>query len=384
MHSYERLFKTLTAEKLTAEKTEGFHRIAIIGTGLMGGSLGLALAAKAEVPGGEVFGFDRDPECLRQALASGAVTHAASDLQQAVNHADLVVLATPVETIPMIFAEIVPHLQQGTVVTDIGSTKKEIVEAISKIPADGIHFIGGHPLAGSERQGIDAASPSLYAGAFWILTPTDNSDVGSYGKLVRFLTDLDAQVLSLDPARHDASLALSSHLPQLISSTLMAFASEVSSAGLPLLAAGGFRDMTRLASSPSSLWIEIVKQNRHAIMQMMLRFSEAFQQRHRQIENADWESLKSALDEGKLARDNMASKPGVRDGELVELVIEIPDRPGALAEVTTTLGEARINIEDLAIVHSPEGGRGVIHLFVGDQASTAARHVLGDKGFVVA
>lgn len=364
---------------MVAEGIGDFQRIAIIGTGMIGGSLGLAINKNIEVSG-----YDRDEGCLRQALSIGAISRAADDLRDAVSDADLIVLATPVASIAASFADAAPYLRAGVIVTDVGSTKNQIVKAIDAITPKGVQFIGGHPLAGSERQGIDAASATLFAGAFWILTPTENADAGSYGKLVRFLTDLKAQVLSLDPARHDEALALSSHLPQLLSSTLMAFAAQTSSAGLPLLAAGGFRDMTRIAGSSPVLWIDIVKQNRHAVLEMMKRFESVFHERLVEISRSDWDALERALSEAKQARDHMASKQGLRDSELVELVIQVPDRPGALAEVTTTLGEARINIEDLDIVHSPEPGRGAIHLLLGNiDAAAKAREALENRNFVV-
>lgn len=364
------------------ERNPKVNTLAIVGLGLMGGSLGLASLERGLVE--RVVGFDLDPASIKRALERKAITQGARSLAEAVAEADLVVLATPVGSIGEVFAEAAAFMPDGCVVTDVGSTKAGVVEAVTRRAPASLHFIGGHPMAGSERGGIDAATSDLYEGCLWILTPTGATSTEAYGRLMRFLTALGARVLTLDPARHDEALALTSHLPQLLSSTLMGFAADVAKTGegLPLLTAGGFRDMTRIAGSSPDLWVGIVQENQPALSSLLRRFQETLGEAADALENHDWYRLRAMLAEAQRARHDLPGKPGLEPSELAEILIPVPDRPGVLAEVTTTVGEAGVNIEDLNILHSAEGGRGVIHLAVSgaDNARTAAE-ALQKKGY---
>lgn len=365
-----------------AERNSEIQTLAIVGLGLMGGSLGMSA-----IEGGlaqRVIGFDLDRHSVSRALERKAITEGGQSLAGAVSEADLVVLATPVRSIAAVFADVAPFLPPGCVVTDVGSTKGGVVEAITRIVPDSVHFIGGHPMAGSEKEGIEAAADDLYDGCLWILTPTRATSSEAYGRLMRFLTGLGARVLALDPSRHDEALALSSHLPQLLSSTLMGFAADVASAeeGLPLLTAGGFRDMTRIAASSPDLWVDIVQENQPALAALVRRFQQTLGEAADALDHGDWNKLRSMLSEARKARHDLPGKPGLQPFDLVEVLIPVPDRPGVLAEVTTTVGEAGVNIEDLNIVHSAEGGRGVIHLTVrGGSDARTTTEALQKKGY---
>ena len=365
-------------------RTPKVETLAVVGLGLMGGSLGMTVIERGLAE--RVVGYDRDPGSVHRALERKAITEGSPSLAGAVSSANLVVLATPVRSIPQVFSQAARSLSPGCVVTDVGSTKAGLVEAIAPSVPKGVHFIGGHPMAGSEREGIEAASADLYDGCLWILTPTETTSTAAYGRLMRFLTALGTRVLSLDPARHDEALALTSHLPQLLSSTLMGFAAEVAASGdgLPLLTAGGFRDMTRIAGSSPQLWVDIVRENQPALAAIVRRFQEALGGAADALEAGDWERLRSMLSDARQARHDLPPKPGLQPSELVELLVPVPDRPGVLAEVTTTVGEAGVNIEDLNIVHSAEGGRGVIHLTVsGRENAESAAGALRRKGYEI-
>ncbi|MEA2502843.1 MAG: prephenate dehydrogenase [Actinomycetota bacterium] len=360
----------------------GPETLAIVGTGLMGGSLGLASLAEKVVE--RVVGWDADPGMLRRALERGAVTEAAGSIAEAVEGASLVVLSMPVGAIPAAFREVAPHLERGTVVTDLGSAKGRLVQEIGPLVPEGVHFIGGHPIAGSEKEGVEAADPDLFRGAFWILTPTADTDPAAYGRLVKFLGGLAVHVLSLDPSRHDELLALTSHLPQLVSSTLMGFAADITAAegGLPLAAGGGFRDMTRIAASSPDLWLDIVRENRSAVLALLHRFQDALGSTTGFIDRQDWDGLRATLAAAREGRARLPEKPGLEPASVMEVLVPVPDRPGVLAEVTTTVGEAGVNIEGLTIQHSPEGGRGTIHLEInGEAAAGVAVAALEKKGY---
>lgn len=356
--------------------------LAVVGTGLMGGSLGLAALGGGLVD--RVSGWDADPAMLGRALERGAVTEAAGSMAGAVAGASLVVLSMPVGMIAASFRELAVHLEPGAVVTDLGSAKGRLVEEITPLVPAGVHFIGGHPIAGSEKEGIEAADPGLFRGAYWILTPTAHTDPDAYGRLVHFLGGLSVHVLSLDPARHDELLALTSHLPQLLSSTLMGFAADIAAAegGLPLASGGGFRDMTRIAASSPDLWLDIVRENRGAVLALLRRFQDALGSTTSFIEGQDWEGLRGALAAAREGRARLPEKPGLEPASIVEVLIPVPDRPGVLAEVTTTVGEAGVNIEGIRTVNAAEGGSGTIHLEVnGEAAARAVAVALRRKGY---
>src|SRR5207302_4616270 len=159
-----------------------------------------------------------DPSMLQRALERGAVTEAAGSIGEVVEGASLVVLSMPVGVIPAAFRKVAPHLERGTVVTDLGSAKGRLVQEIGPLVPEGVHFIGGHPIAGSEKEGVEAADPDLFRGAFWILTPTADTDPGAYGRLVRSLSGLAVPVLPLDPSRHHELMPLPAPPPQVRSS----------------------------------------------------------------------------------------------------------------------------------------------------------------------
>lgn len=356
-------------------------RVAIIGTGLIGGSLGMALRAAGAAE--EVAGFDLDQATLQKALARGAVTTVGASARDAARGADFVFVATPVGTIAAAAYEIAAEVAPNTVVTDVGSTKSSVVAAVGDKVGSG-HFIGGHPIAGSEQEGIDAADAGIFAGAYWILTPTPATDPSAYSGLVRLLGKLGVKVLSLDAARHDETVALSSHLPQVISSAFMSFAAAVASdqQGLPILAAGGFRDLTRIAASSPSLWVGILKENNAALQQLLAGFVDVLGTVADSLGREDWEQVGKMLTDARQARLALPGKTGIAPSDLVEITVPVPDRPGVLAEVTTTVGEAGVNIEDIDIVHSAEGGRGTIYMTVdGADAAAKARAAIAERGY---
>ena len=353
------------------------QRIAIIGTGLMGGSIGLAVRRAGLSR--SISGFDLEPGHSKRALERNSLTEVADSMEQAVRDAQLVVIATPVDSVPDTYASFRDFIGPGAVVTDIGSSKSRIVAEISKHIPEGTHFVGGHPIAGSEQEGIDAASADLFEGSTWILTPTPETDTDTYGALVRFLGGLGAKVLALEPKRHDELVAFTSHLPQVLSSVLMGFAAEISSAegGLPLVTAGGFKDMTRISASSADLWVGILKENREIVSEVLQRFEGALSDARSLIEGQDWEALRGFLHSARQAHADLPRKPGQDPKAIAELLVPVPDRPGVLAEVTTGIGELGINIEDMNIVHS--GGRGTIHLTLAsidlDRATSALREL---------
>lgn len=343
-------------------------KIAILGAGLVGGSIGFAL--KNRVPDAHVVMFDRDPAVGDQAAARGACDAAVATVTEAVEGADLVIVATPVGAIAQVIRDIRHRLKPGCILTDVGSTKSRLVREVEITLPSTVRFIGGHPMAGSEDAGIEAAKADLFEGAWWILTPTERSDAAAYQQLHALFQRLGARIMALDPDEHDELLAVISHLPQLVATTLMNQAAERGQehGGLLALAAGGFRDVTRVAASNPEIWVDICSENQEAIAEALESFEERLASLRAAIAAGDTEGLRSSLLSAREARRSLPGKGEV--GDLFDVRIPVPDRPGVLAHVTTLVGNLGVNIEDLGLSHSLEGGRGSIHLAIAGESNT--------------
>ena len=337
------------------------ERVALLGTGLIGGSIGLRLRGAGSAT--EVVGFDTDGSALGAALDRDAVSAIAPSPERAVEGADLVILAAPVDEARLLCEAIGAAVPDDCVVTDVGSAKAPIVAAGER--AFGVRFVGGHPMAGSERHGIEAADQDLFEGAWWILTPTARTSPEAYGRVSDLVAGLGATPVAVDPLEHDALVARLSHLPQLVASALVEVAVGAGDREAMLgLAASGFRDVTRIAASHPELWVGIIRANREPVLDALGGLEGRLAGITKIIEDADWAALTSFFARARSARMDLFAKPDL-GGEPVTLSLLVPDRPGVLAEVTTAAGQLGANIEDLRIVHSTEGGRGRLELIVG-------------------
>jgi prephenate dehydrogenase len=352
-------------------------RVAVIGTGLMGTSVAMA-AARA---GASVTGWDVDPATTARAAALGGFTRAGS-LEEAVGGADLVVVSTPIPTIAPVVAAVLAAAPTA-IVTDVGS----IMGSISRQVAEHVaperlgRFVSGHPMGGSERSGPEHASPSVLDGIVWVLSGSERTDPAAVDALESWIEGLGARSIRMPADRHDRLVAFVSHLPQVASTALMSLAAteEAGEPEILLLAAGGFRDLTRLAASDARLWSSILLANRERIAEAIDLYVERLRSLRRDVVGDRGDALESTFARAKDARLRLATKPQVKSGVAV-LQVEVPDRPGALAELTSVLAEGEVNIEDLQIVHSPEGGRGTVHLTVAAAAAGHATEVLAAGG----
>jgi prephenate dehydrogenase len=263
------------------------------------------------------------------------------------------------------------------IVTDVGGVKGSIVDAVGDP-----RFIGGHPMAGSEQDGIDGADADLFAGAVWVLTPTAKTDDAAFAGLRSVITDLGADVVALAPDHHDALVAVVSHVPHLTAASLMRMADDRSTEHRALLrlAAGGFRDMTRIASGHPGIWPDICAENRSAIVDVLDGLLASLTEVRGIVADDDRAGLLHVLEQARTARANIPSRlSGASD--LCEVRIPVPDRAGVLAEVTTLAGTLDVNIADLEIAHSSEGDRGVLILVVEARAAERLRGGLVDQGY---
>jgi prephenate dehydrogenase len=354
--------------------------LAVIGTGLIGTSIALAATAS----GTPVRGFDPDPEALRGAEARGALTPSES-LEAAVSGASVAVVASPMDLVTETALACL-RADAGVVVTDAGSAKQDVVQAVAAAATseEAARFVAGHPMTGSERSGPAAASASLLDGTVWVLCPSAATDGAAVERVERLVRAFGAVPLRMDADRHDRLVALISHLPQLASTALMRVAA-VRAAGEPevfQLAAGGFRDLTRLAASNPDLWPDILLANADRARDAIDVYVEALLQLSSLLERRDREGLVDVFRRSKEARLGLAAKPQAKIGVAI-LSVPIPDRPGVLAEITSTLGARSINIEDLEIVHSVEGARGTLHATIGESQAEEAIGALAERGYEV-
>lgn len=336
------------------------------GLGLIGGSIGAALRQR----GWHVTGDDADPTVVERALAKGVIDVAGLD-----PHAEITFVATPVMSVADQVKRVL--VETSGLVTDVGSVKSGIANAI-----DDPRFVGGHPMAGSELEGIDGADGEMFEGAVWVLTPSATTADTTFSTVAGVVKELGADVVALPPDRHDQVVAVISHVPHLTAATLMGLASDRAEehAALLRLAAGGFRDMTRIASGHPAIWLDICSENRTAIISALDGLIEGLVSMRRVVDTDDRVGLHDRLQRAREARSNLPSRVN-QPAELAEVRIPIPDRPGAAAEVFTLAAELGVNIDSFEVVHSVEGNKGVAVVLVSAATVELYRGGLIARGF---
>jgi prephenate dehydrogenase len=334
-------------------------RAAIIGTGLIGASIGIGLRGL----GFEVVGWDPDPSALEGAMACGALDAAPPTEQGAVGGADLVVLAAP----PQAIIDLLGSLSTEALVTDVSGVKQIVVERAAHLP----HFVGGHPMAGRESSGPAHASGSLFRGAIWALT-TDHADPADVEELSDLVTALGAIPRRMTAADHDAAVAAVSHLPQVVASVLVnRVAAEPHGFDL---AAGGFRDLTRIAASDPGWWVEVLVENQTSLSPLLRRMGDDLKVWADRIDAGDRLDLHGRMTQAMDTRRSL-TPPVAAIGVLLD------DRPGEIARVGHALAESGVDLRDLQLRHATHGGGGVLTLSVRVAESDRLRAALAREGF---
>lgn len=343
------------------------RRAQVVGTGLIGGSIGAALRRLGWI----VTGFDLEPERAERAVEIGAADHAGRDRE-----AELVFVATPAGAVATAVGESL-GAHPWAVVTDVAGVKGAVVAQV-----DDPRFVGGHPMAGSEQEGVDGSDPDMFQGATWVLTPGPHTDPVAFTTVRSVVASLGASVVELPAQRHDDMVAMVSHVPHLTAATLMNLAADTAleHATLLRLAAGGFRDMTRIAAGEPSIWPDVCAENQAGILEVLDRLMASLSDIREVVAAGDRGRLLEVLDRARHARVNLPT--GVPSGdEVVEVRVPVPHRPGVLAEVTTLLGEMGVNIYDVEIAHSAEGARGVLVFVVDETAAEGVRLALRQRNY---
>ena len=279
------------------------RRLSILGMGLLGGSLGLAV--KKRINNCEIFGYAHRKETLDAAISMGAMDRGFSHAAEAVSGADLVVLCTPVLMLSPLLKEVAPNLAGGAVVTDVGSTKRSIVsEGEKALAGTGRQFVGSHPMAGSEKRGVQYARADLYEGAVCITTPTEKTDPAALEKVEGFWKALCMRVTRIEPNRHDQLLADVSHLPHAVAGALVAIQDDRALE----ICGKGFLDLTRIAGGDGGLWRDILLDNRDSVRGSIRRLSAELAALDQLLEEADSEGIKRWLEQASERRRGMGAK----------------------------------------------------------------------------
>jgi prephenate dehydrogenase len=353
--------------------------LAVVGTGLIGASVGLA-AKRAGVA--HVAGYDPDPGSLAVAAERGALDEPAESLPAALEGAELAVVAAPVAAVPAAVAAVLGASGATCTVTDVGSTKRSICSSVTAPE----RFIGGHPVCGSEAHGPAHARADLFESAVWFLTPTAATDPARYRAVHAFVASLGAIPVAVDPEAHDRLLAVTSHLPHALANALLnqAGATRIESHE-PLDAAGGsFRDMTRVAGANPRIWVDIFLANAEALGAALAEHRRRVEQLERALAAGDSGYVARWIAEAAGNRRRLLTEAYPDAGALQRLVVRVPDRPGVLAGITQALGAERINIEDFELQHlSPERGGTLVLLVAGERPAARASELLAAQGYDV-
>ena len=353
--------------------------VTIVGVGLIGGSLGLAI--RKRYPSVRVVGVDK-PAVLAKAVRKKAVHRGERNLKKALQSTDLVIIATPLQSILSILPS-VSKVNPNVLVTDVGSVKGPVMASAARLFPAG-NFIGGHPMAGVEISGIEAAHPLLFENAVYVLSPSRRTKPAQVRALSRFLGGLGARILVLEARTHDAVASAVSHVPQLTAVALMTIAGSRHplSRGYLSLAAGGFRDLTRIASSRFDLWKSILRFNRTEIVRTLDLLIRELSNYRKLLRGKSSDRLASPF---RLSRQLRGSIPKDMKGFLHRLAtihVFVPDKPGKLARMTSLLARKSINIKDIELMKVREGTGGTFRLsFETREDGQKAARLLRRAGF---
>ena len=350
-------------------------RVAVLGVGLIGGSIGLA--ARKHLRDVEVVGYGRSPERLERAHELGAIDRAAASLEEALDDAEICFACAPVGALPDQLAAALGAASAGCVVSDVGSTKGG--------PLGGVEdprYVGGHPIAGAETAGVEHARADLFEGAVWYLAPHERSAGLLYERLHRFVVELGARPVAIDPETHDRLVAVFSHLPHVLANVLASQAAARLTDHHEALRQVGpsFRDMTRVAGANTDMWADIYRANRSAIAEEVRAFRE------------ELERVEELLESGEVAGWNDRAREDRRElleadvpgGPVHELRLTVPNRPGIVAQVALELGRAGVNIVDMALAPAADMRSGAMSLWIaGDEQAGRARALIAALGFPV-
>ena len=358
-----------------------FNKVGFIGLGLIGGSI--AKKMKADHPDIHIYATAHHEETVKEAYREGLIDNDTLLPLTAFHDCDIIFLCAPVQRNLDYLSELKDIIQKDCYITDVGSTKTEIHEEVIRLGLEA-NFIGGHPMTGSEKTGILAADKTLLENAYYIITPTaitPQSDVEDFREFVRSLGSIP---LILDYKTHDYSTAAISHLPHMIAYSLVNLVQQIDDDNetMKSIAAGGFKDITRIASSSPVMWQNICASNREQILVLMDKYTALLSRLRNYIEASDEPALLDFFQSAKDYRDSL-SLPSIKtESTYYELFVDLPDETGGIAKVSRILADAGISIKNIGIVNNREFEEGILHISFADERSrSTAKELLDTQGY---
>ncbi|QHE52352.1 prephenate dehydrogenase [Pontibacillus sp. HMF3514] len=358
------------------------QKVVVIGLGLIGGSISLAIKKEHQ---SKVVGCDINEEQLKLAQSLLVIDEYELNISKAVVDADLIIVATPVLQTEYILNQLLTcDLKEGAIITDVGSTKEKIMENAHHFFHKGVAFIGGHPMAGSHKSGVSASKAHLFENAFYILTKGEQVSDNDVKNLRFWLNGTNANFIEMSPHEHDEIVGVISHFPHIIASSLVQLLQkrEREDIDVKRLAAGGFRDITRIASSNPIMWRDITLHNREILIQIMDEWINEMSSIKALIEESSKEKIYTFFDDAKRYRDGLPEKKKGALPAFYDLYIDVEDHPGAIATVTAILAKDDINLTNIRIIETREDMFGVLCLsFRNDQELEIGKVLLENNGF---
>lgn len=338
--------------------------IGIVGVGLLGGSIGYILKKKGFAS--EVIGIGRNEERLKRAVELGAIDSFSLDFDSRLSVVDILIVAVPVTMIASFVKRAAPFLKEGAIITDVGSTKKTVTEEVEAILPPHLRFVGGHPMAGSEKTGVEALDPYLFENAYYVLTRSSKTDSEAFNDVKRMVNQLDATCIEMDVDLHDMSVAMISHAPHVVAAAMVNCAERVDNGTdrVLSLAAGGFKDTTRIASGSPEMWVDICTTNRDRIIDILDCLESDINDFKEAIKSADRERIKQLFSTAKKTRDSLPGRGKGFSSPMLEFILFVPDEPGIIGRISNILGDMRVNIKDIEVLHMREDEGGSIRIGV--------------------
>lgn len=362
--------------------TDKMRHVFIIGLGLIGGSIALAIRKNHKVT---ISGFDVNAIALDQAISLGIIDYRAETIEEGAKVADLIILAAPVERIQQIIGQLSKvDLKENVMITDVGSTKRQIVDTANQVLSDKATFIGGHPMAGSHKSGVFAAKAHLFENAFYFLTPGRHVEDDKVERLKEWLSGTKAAFIKINPGKHDEIVAVISHFPHIVASALVHQLAKFPDNGLNVsrLAAGGFRDITRIASADPTMWQEVCLNNRDILLELFDQWEIEMNRVKQLLLEENKEGVFSFFNEAKTYRDHIPSKEKGVIPSFYDLYVDVPDYPGIIAKVTEIIATAGISITNIRIIEFRENILGALRIsFQSNQSREEAAELLETHNF---
>lgn len=355
--------------------------IGFIGLGLIGGSV--AKSIRRIFPAYDIIGFDTDKETMLQALSDGTLTDYTENITKKIPDCNYIFLCAPVHYNIEYLSILKPLINENCILSDVGSVKQDIYDAVKQLQL-GEHFIGGHPMVGSERSGYDACSDRLIENAYYFITPSDIVTKERIDEFVTFIGDLGAIPIQYSPIEHDKITSYISHIPHVIAASLVNLVKSADSPDgiLKALAAGGFKDITRIASSNPVVWEHILLSNPDNIVAGLKEYIELLNKMIYDISSGDAADINNFFASSRDYRDSIPNNTSGVIRMSHEIFVDIPDEPGALARVTALLAQKNINLKNFGVSHNREDEEGVLRLSFYDQtAREAAYNTLTEAGY---